>query len=76
MAGGVTSCVLRDGMTRAPVVRLPSAVKAAEVKSFLEDVDGFQLLKAEFDSTSRSAFSSFYYLCPVRNLIGSTCSTC
>ena len=53
MSGGVTSCLLKDGMSRAPVVRLPTAVKAAEVKAFIEDRDMFDVLKSEFDSTSR-----------------------
>lgn len=53
MAGGVSSCLLKDGMTRAPVVRMPSAIEASQVKAFIEEDDGFQLLKSEFDSTSR-----------------------
>ncbi|XP_067928194.1 3-hydroxy-3-methylglutaryl-coenzyme A reductase-like [Watersipora subatra] len=53
MSGGVSSCLLKDGMSRAPVVRLSSAIKSVEVKEFIEDSDGFELLKAEFDSTSR-----------------------
>ena len=44
-------------MSRAPVVRLPSAFRASEVKKFIEDDDGFQLLKDEFDSTSRYSHS-------------------
>lgn len=60
MSGGATSCLLKDGMTRAPVVRLPSAVMAAEVKAFIEDSDGFELIKMEFDSTSR--FVSLYVM--------------
>lgn len=52
-AGGATSALLHDGMTRAPVVRMPTALQAAEVKAFLEDEHGFQLLKDAFDSTSR-----------------------
>ncbi|MEQ2178364.1 hypothetical protein GOODEAATRI_013264, partial [Goodea atripinnis] len=30
LSGGASSCILADGMTRGPVVRLPSACKAAE----------------------------------------------
>lgn len=63
MSGGVTSCLLRDGMTRAPVVRLPSTLMAADVKAFIEDSDGFQLLKAEFDSTSRWGVHRYYNCC-------------
>ena len=48
-------------MSRAPVVRLPSAFRASEVKKFIEDDDGFQLLKDEFDSTSRSVVHSCHH---------------
>lgn len=41
-------------MTRGPVVRLPSACRAAEVKVWLETPDGFGLIKEAFDQTSRS----------------------
>lgn len=40
-------------MTRGPVVRLPSACRAAEVKMWLETSDGFGLVKEAFDETSR-----------------------
>ena len=41
-------------MTRGPVVRLPSACRAAEVKAWLETPDGFSTIKQAFDHTSRS----------------------
>jgi hydroxymethylglutaryl-CoA reductase len=34
LSGGAKSAVLADGMTRAPVVVMPSAVEAAEVRLF------------------------------------------
>lgn len=40
-------------MTRGPVVRLPSACRAAEVKAWLESPEGFKIVKEAFDSTSR-----------------------
>lgn len=40
-------------MTRGPVVRLPSACQAAEVKAWLESPEGFKIVKEAFDSTSR-----------------------
>ncbi|KAJ1377676.1 Hydroxymethylglutaryl-CoA reductase, class I/II [Sesbania bispinosa] len=36
-SGGASSFLLRDGMTRAPVVRFPTAKRAAQLKFFLED---------------------------------------
>lgn len=51
--GGVRSCLLDDGMTRGPVVRLPSAVEAGALKLWL-DVN-FSLLEEVFNSTSRFA---------------------
>ncbi|XP_077601251.1 3-hydroxy-3-methylglutaryl-coenzyme A reductase-like [Stigmatopora nigra] len=55
LGGGARSCILADSMTRGPVVRLPSACQAAEVKAWLESKDGFQEIKETFDSTSRFA---------------------
>jgi hydroxymethylglutaryl-CoA reductase (NADPH) len=48
-SGGATSVVLRDGMTRAPVARLPTARRAAEVRAFLEDPDNFETLSMVFN---------------------------
>ncbi|XP_075694519.1 3-hydroxy-3-methylglutaryl-Coenzyme A reductase [Rhinoderma darwinii] len=55
LGGGAHSRILADGMTRGPVVRLPSACEAAEVKSWLDSADGFNIIKNTFDSTSRFA---------------------
>uniref|UniRef100_A0A8C4HXZ1 3-hydroxy-3-methylglutaryl-coenzyme A reductase n=1 Tax=Dicentrarchus labrax TaxID=13489 RepID=A0A8C4HXZ1_DICLA len=55
LSGGCRSRILADGMTRGPVVRLPSACRAAEVKVWLETVDGFNAIKEVFDRTSRFA---------------------
>uniref|UniRef100_A0A3Q3GTC3 3-hydroxy-3-methylglutaryl coenzyme A reductase n=1 Tax=Labrus bergylta TaxID=56723 RepID=A0A3Q3GTC3_9LABR len=55
LSGGCRSRVLADSMTRGPVVRLPSACRAAEVKVWLETLDGFSLIKEAFDQTSRFA---------------------
>ncbi|BFY97963.1 hypothetical protein BsWGS_01004 [Bradybaena similaris] len=54
-SGGVTSCITNDGMTRGPVVRFPTAVKASDVKRWLEDADNFDQVKEWFDATSRFA---------------------
>ncbi|XP_006034688.2 3-hydroxy-3-methylglutaryl-Coenzyme A reductase isoform X1 [Alligator sinensis] len=55
LSGGASSCVLGDGMTRGPVVRLPTACLAAQVKAWLENSEGFKVIKESFDSTSRFA---------------------
>ncbi|OWM66509.1 3-hydroxy-3-methylglutaryl-coenzyme A reductase 1-like isoform X1 [Punica granatum] len=55
VSGGATSTVLRDGMTRAPVVRFGSARRAAELKLFLEEPDNFDSLAVVFNRSSRFA---------------------
>uniref|UniRef100_A0A672N0K4 3-hydroxy-3-methylglutaryl coenzyme A reductase n=1 Tax=Sinocyclocheilus grahami TaxID=75366 RepID=A0A672N0K4_SINGR len=55
LSGGVSSRVLADGMTRGPVVQMPSACRAAEVKGWLESPEGFSAVKQAFDHTSRFA---------------------
>ncbi|NXJ40380.1 HMDH reductase, partial [Ciconia maguari] len=55
LGGGASSRILADGMTRGPVVRLPTACQAAEVKVWLESPEGFKMMKEAFDSTSRFA---------------------
>ncbi|KAM7253069.1 hypothetical protein ACFE04_025687 [Oxalis oulophora] len=53
LSGGATSCLLKDGMTRAPVVRFGSARRAAELKFYLEDRDNFDTLAVVFNRSSR-----------------------
>ncbi|XP_007426445.1 3-hydroxy-3-methylglutaryl-Coenzyme A reductase [Python bivittatus] len=55
LGGGASSRILADGMTRGPVVRLPTACQSAEVKAWLETAEGFKIIKDAFDSTSRFA---------------------
>ncbi|KAH8347220.1 hypothetical protein KR059_006805 [Drosophila kikkawai] len=50
---GVRSVVEDVGMTRAPCVRFPSVARAAEAKSWIENEVNYQVVKTEFDSTSR-----------------------
>ncbi|KAG2698031.1 hypothetical protein I3843_07G130700 [Carya illinoinensis] len=54
-SGGATSILLRDAMTRAPVVRFASAKRASELKFFLEDPDNFETLGVVFNRSSRFA---------------------
>ncbi|CAM0952054.1 unnamed protein product [Alopecurus aequalis] len=53
--GGASSVVYRDGMTRAPVARFPSAIRAAELKCFLENPANFDTLSVVFNRSSRFA---------------------
>ncbi|GAA0185041.1 reductase [Lithospermum erythrorhizon] len=52
-SGGATSVVLRDAMTRAPVVRFGTAKRAAELKFFLENPLNFETIAASFNQSSR-----------------------
>jgi hydroxymethylglutaryl-CoA reductase (NADPH) len=50
--GGAHAVIVRDGITRAPCVRLPSARQAAALKNWCEESDNFKLLKQAFESTT------------------------
>ncbi|KAJ4793947.1 3-hydroxy-3-methylglutaryl coenzyme A reductase [Rhynchospora pubera] len=54
-SGGAHSVVLRDGMSRAPVVRFPSARRAAELKAYAENSANFETISLMFDRSSRFA---------------------
>ncbi|GBG85500.1 hypothetical protein CBR_g40139 [Chara braunii] len=54
-SGGTQTVLLRDGMTRAPVVRFVSAARAAELKRYLEDSVNFETIARVFSQTSRFA---------------------
>ena len=54
-AGGASTVVLRDGMTRAPVLQMPDIAQAALLKRFVEDPENWDLLASEFNSSSRFA---------------------
>lgn len=49
VSGGASAVVLRDGMTRAPVVRFNSAKRASQLKFFLEDPQNFDSLSHTFN---------------------------
>ncbi|XP_022763829.1 3-hydroxy-3-methylglutaryl-coenzyme A reductase 1-like [Durio zibethinus] len=55
LSGGATCVLLKDGMTRAPVVRFGAAKRAAELKLYLEDPDNFETLAVIFNRSSRFA---------------------
>lgn len=48
-SGGATSVLLKDGMTRAPVVRFGTARRAADLKFFLEEPLNFETLALVFN---------------------------
>lgn len=49
VSGGATSVLLKDGMTRAPVVRFATARRAADLKFFLEEPLNFDTLASVFN---------------------------
>ncbi|OIV93817.1 hypothetical protein TanjilG_03780 [Lupinus angustifolius] len=54
-SGGASSVLLRDGMTRAPVVRFATATRAAQLKFYLEDPLNFDTIAVTFNKSSRFA---------------------
>ncbi|CAL9027419.1 unnamed protein product [Prunus brigantina] len=54
-SGGAISVLHKDAMTRAPIVRFGSAVRAAELMLFVEDPLNFDTLAAVFNRSSRFA---------------------
>ncbi|KAL6209092.1 hypothetical protein ACLB2K_020035 [Fragaria x ananassa] len=53
LSGGASSVLLKDGMTRAPVVRFNSAKRAAELKFFMEDPENYETISMVFNKSSR-----------------------
>ncbi|KAK8518997.1 hypothetical protein V6N13_017752 [Hibiscus sabdariffa] len=53
LSGGATSVLLKDGMTRAPVVRFGTAKRAADLKLYLEEPNNFETLSVVFNRSSR-----------------------
>jgi len=49
---GASSTILKDGITRAPCVRLPSAKEAAKVALWIGTPENFLTLKKAFESTT------------------------
>nr|QYV43153.1 HMGR1 [Colaphellus bowringi] len=52
---GIKSRIVADGMTRGPVVRFPSIVKASEAMLWLKKDENFSTMRDSFNSTSRFA---------------------
>lgn len=54
-AGGVTTVLTQDAMTRGPVIEFPDISSAARAKRWLDSRAGAGAIKEAFDSTSRFA---------------------
>ena len=52
LGGGANVRILRDGITRAPCLRLISAVEAADLKHWCEEPANFDILKRSFEGTT------------------------
>jgi len=52
-SGGASAAVMQQGMTRAPVLQFPSAMRAAEFKQWLTEPTNYASAKASFESTTR-----------------------
>lgn len=51
-AGGCHSVLLKDAITRAPCLRLPSAMRAAAVKRWVSIPENYQRIEEAFNSTT------------------------
>ena len=59
LAGGASSVLLKDGMTRAPVVRFETVLQGAQLKAYLENPATFALIAEEFNKSSRYSARSW-----------------
>lgn len=55
LINGVTTRIVSDGMTRAPVVRFSSLTLASAALAWIENEENFKQIKENFDATSRFA---------------------
>lgn len=51
-SGGCCSVVLKDAITRAPCIRMPSAMRAAALKKWVSVPENYLLLETAFNSTT------------------------
>ncbi|CAM9451989.1 unnamed protein product [Pylaiella littoralis] len=51
--GGCRAALLKDGITRAPCLRMPDAMAAADLKNWSEQPDNYEKIKAAFQTTTR-----------------------
>lgn len=50
--GGCQAALLKDGITRAPCLRMPNAMSAAALKGWCEAPENFDLIRNAFQSTT------------------------
>ncbi|CAA2982730.1 3-hydroxy-3-methylglutaryl-coenzyme A reductase [Olea europaea subsp. europaea] len=55
-SGGATGTLLKDGMTRAPVVRFETAKRAAELKLYLESPVNYETISVVFNKANEDAW--------------------
>ncbi|KAJ2808932.1 3-hydroxy-3-methylglutaryl-coenzyme A (HMG-CoA) reductase isozyme [Coemansia guatemalensis] len=55
LGGGASTVLTRDAMTRGPCLQMPSVVRAAALKAWLESDAGLDDVRAAFQATSRFA---------------------
>lgn len=55
VAGGVSTVVTQDAMTRGPALSFPNAMACAAAKRWIDSEEGSNIMKAAFNSTSRFA---------------------
>ncbi|RDA89016.1 hypothetical protein CP532_0619 [Ophiocordyceps camponoti-leonardi (nom. inval.)] len=55
LAGGVSTALSADGMTRGPCVEFPTVQRACDAKTWIESADGQAMMKTAFESTTRFA---------------------
>ncbi len=53
LGGGASSFILRDGITRAPCLRLPDSRTAVALKMFAEAPKNAELMRSTFESTTK-----------------------
>lgn len=51
-SGGCSSVLLKDAITRAPCLRFPTAIRAAECKKWIAEPDNYLKLEAAFNGTT------------------------
>jgi NADP-dependent 3-hydroxy-3-methylglutaryl-CoA reductase len=51
-SGGCSGVVLKDAITRAPCIRMPTAMRAAALKKWVEVPENYMILEAAFNSTT------------------------
>jgi len=52
MSGGCNALLLKDAITRAPCIKLPSATRAAAMKKWVDTPENYKILEAAFNSTT------------------------